>query len=422
MAKTCWEHWSPETFLWYIQKQAGPGGFVHIDNEDMIGDGPCGQIDIDGNRFVDSMQRPKDFDLYYARLVNQTAAANALLPEGAMKHPLIMYTDDFISTGVNDSTVFADSIIHQKDGTQQTYQNCTVVDPPGPLRLQMNMFYADGYTSFSPMLIEYFELAFKMGATGIFHDEFPFSTVAYNYPQGNQRWDNRSVFLNTTTLAPRAIVSNLVLLTQSLEERLLDIVKRHNGLMIMNGAPQTRSWVQKVLSNGVAHAPINENENSAAWRALHSQLYTPMMLNRYGWNLFDEDPLYNHTDCCGDDRMKRLNFMSGNPCLSVMEHLDFGSLSMGYDGLWSNVSTPNIYATMVPLTAIKMGEGFVLGRERVVTKVSGKYEAPTIGVKKYTKSTIYTYDDCLLTKTVEADGTRVSVELEKGQAAVVVWG
>ena len=145
MAKTCWEHWSPETFLWYIQKQAGPGGFVHIDNEDMIGDGPCGQIDIDGNRFVDSMQRPKDFDLYYARLVNQTAAANALLPEGAMKHPLIMYTDDFISTGVNDSTVFADSIIHQKDGTQQTYQNCTVVDPPGPLRVQMNMFYADGY-------------------------------------------------------------------------------------------------------------------------------------------------------------------------------------------------------------------------------------------------------------------------------------
>ena len=41
---------------------------------------------------------------------------------------------------------------------------------------------------------------------------------------------------------------------------------------------------------------------------------------------------------------------------------------------------------------------------------------------KYTKSTIYTYDDCLLTKTVEADGTTVSVELEKGQAAVVVWG
>ena len=92
----------------------------------------------------------------------------------------------------------------------------------------------------------------------------------------------------------------------------------------------------------------------------HSQLYTPMMLNRYGGNLFDEDPLYNHTDCCGDDRMKRLNFMSGNPCLSVMEHLDFGSLSMGYDGLWSNVSTPNIYATMVPLTAIKMERALLL--------------------------------------------------------------
>ena len=31
-------------------------------------------------------------------------------------------------------------------------------------------------------------------------------------------------------------------------------------------------------------------------------------------------------------------------CLSVTEHLDFGALSMGYNGLWQNNSAPNVYA------------------------------------------------------------------------------
>ena len=121
--KTCWETWDPQTFLDFIQKQGGPGGIVHISNGDMLYDKPglslyiyiymymyvcmhiyihiyiytslslslahthtdthththtlsitnthtggCGQITIDGNRFVDSTQRPADFDLYFAQV------------------------------------------------------------------------------------------------------------------------------------------------------------------------------------------------------------------------------------------------------------------------------------------------------------------------------------------------------------------
>ena len=39
-AKTCWEQWAPSEWLSYMETQAGPGGYVHIDNEDMIGDKP----------------------------------------------------------------------------------------------------------------------------------------------------------------------------------------------------------------------------------------------------------------------------------------------------------------------------------------------------------------------------------------------
>ena len=63
-AKTCWEHWTAENWLQYMLAQAGPGGNVKIDNEDMIGDAECGQLDLNGNRFVDQTQRPRDCACY----------------------------------------------------------------------------------------------------------------------------------------------------------------------------------------------------------------------------------------------------------------------------------------------------------------------------------------------------------------------
>jgi hypothetical protein len=134
MAKTCWEHWSPETFLHFVEQQAGPGGFVHIDNEDMLPDGNCSRLTIDGNRFVNASQRPAAFDAYFRRLVNQTAAANALLPKGAPHHQVIMYTDDFFSTADGDVLRYADAIIHGVDGAQQVRSHhmdrSLIPDPP----------------------------------------------------------------------------------------------------------------------------------------------------------------------------------------------------------------------------------------------------------------------------------------------------
>ena len=98
---------------------------------------------------------------------------------------------------MNDSTLFADSWITSRDGTQQVYENCT--KPGGPTLVQMAMFFADGRSSYSKILDEYFSLSFAMGATGIFHDEFPHSAFAYTYLHAAP-WDNRSVFLDPVTL------------------------------------------------------------------------------------------------------------------------------------------------------------------------------------------------------------------------------
>lgn len=148
------------------------------------------------------------------------------------------------------------------------------------------------------------------------------------------------------------------------------------------------------------------------------QLYTPVMLNRYGGNLYDSDPRYNYTDCCGDDFQRRLRFMT-RPCLSITDHLDWGTLSIHYDGLFYNSTTPKIYATMAPTTAVEIGEGFVLGLERAITKVSGAYEAPA--GRGFTRSLTYTYNDCELAHPPASGGTDVTLALQPRQIAVIVW-
>jgi hypothetical protein len=105
----------------------------------------------------------------------------------------------------------------------------------------------------------------------------------------------------------------------------------------------------------------------------------------------------------------------------VSEHLDFGTLSMGYNGLWKNGTGANIYATMVPTTAVEIGEGFVIGLERTITKNSGVYKPPSSSAPGLSHSTIYMYDQCLLSGPPTKGGLVVQLKLTLGQIAVIVW-
>ena len=422
MSKTCWEHWDAKTFLDFIQKQGGPGGYVHINNGDMITKTramveryPCSEITIDGNRFVDPAQRPAVFNKYFAQVVNQTRAANALLPPGAPRHKTVFYTDNYASTGFNDSALFSDSWVTSADGTQQAYRNCT--KPGGPAKAQLLSFYADGKNKYSQMLRKYYALALQMGADGIFHDEFPGSNFHYSYHTG---WDNRTVFLDKNYAVRDApLPSSLVLLGDAFEIELARFIDERGGIMICNGAPETRSWLRNALT---AKLPtINENENSRMWRALHTQLYTPIMLTRYGGNKRDSDPRYNHTaDCPGPTAVQRRICYTA-PCLSFSDHLDYGVLSMTYGSLWKNDTRDNVYSQMVPTTPIEIGEGFVIGLERIVTKRSGTYTAPRTTADVFTGSTIYRYQQCLKMSD-EKGGLTVNLQLAAGEIAIVVWG
>ena len=122
-------------------------------------------------------------------------------------------------------------------------------------------------------------------------------------------------------------------------------------------------------------------------------------------------------------------------------------LSFSYDGLWGNSSTPTCYEQMVPMTATKLGRGFLIGKERVVSKVSGNYTASAslfqVALRPSAKAvqanspstttssathTVYIYEQGYLVKQYGVVGNTVELLLtdsppvEQQQLGIIVWG
>jgi hypothetical protein len=226
-------------------------------------------------------------------------------------------------------------------------------------------------------------------------------------------WDNYTAFLSPSDLSIRALVGSLDLLSMELELELQKIIAGNDGFFTANGPPVTRT-----IMNG--RFGVHFQENGEHCRVKHVQTYTPVMLNRDGISQAgDEDPKYS----------RKGNHSGADVCWNILNHLDDGVLSENYDGMFPKLpDRPTIWEHMWPITVIELGDGFVIGRERVVTKASGTFVAPTIS----SGHALFLYDQCLLIGTANAqqgingesvsvDDGQVVVNLKPGQQAVIVW-
>ena len=86
----------------------------------------------------------------------------------------------------------------------------------------------------------------------------------------------------------------------------------------------------------------------------------------------DLDPKYN-ASCAGADGGEREYMSAACVGRNIGDSLDFGVTTMLYDGLLKNDSDAetSILHAMFPLTARRLGEGLMVGRERVITKKNG---------------------------------------------------
>ena len=114
-----------------------------------------------------------------------------------------------------------------------------------------------------------------------------------------------------------------------------------------------------------------------------------------------------------------------------MNHLDDGVLSEPYGAALPKTARSTILTHLWPLTPIELGDGFVIGREKVLTKASGIFRNDAGA-----NATVYVYEHCAEVAAVTAAGGagqgaaglqvsvvpgEVRVQLQPNQAAVVVW-
>lgn len=174
---------------------------------------------------------------------------------------------------------------------------------------------------------------------GIYHDEFNYTHKRITYSM----WDNVSVELDERNEVVRKIgYVPLLKLGYSLE--LMRYVIRERGkCLVANFSPETRSELKY-------HFPRFEETYYASWIFL-SHLYSPIQLG--------DMLIYSNTpsDCMED----------------IRNAIRKGALYYHYV---SSTPSPTITAKMYPFTPVELHAGYLVGKERIITVLSGEYGIP----------------------------------------------
>ena len=268
--------------------------------------------------------------------------------------------------------------------------------------------------------MDYIEKVFALGFDTVYHDEYGTSEAAYTY----DRWDNHTVFLYYENMSVRAQAGSLALLTLPIELEIQDIIRKHGGFFVANGAPLTRTILERGFGHHYAEDPIEQCVQ-------HVQLYTPIMLTRaQGQGQAESDPKYfRNSTAWGASSPGIYDPVEGAAamCWNVLNHLDAGVLADPYEGMFpKRNNTPTVLSHLYPITVIELGEGFVIGTTKALTKASGVFSNQAA-----TSATVLLFTDCYLSDTatpsgppvtgVTIDRGTVSVKLQPTQQALIMW-
>ncbi|HEX7009031.1 MAG TPA: hypothetical protein VF184_03560, partial [Phycisphaeraceae bacterium] len=182
-------------------------------------------------------------------------------------------------------------------------------------------------------------------------DGIYFDTFAYNYwsKYGRwtyDRWDGRSVDIDPQTWTIKAKKADLCKLTEDARYELVNYVRELGGFVQINHCILTRKMRSLHIS------AFQEYRQPMDLVRLH--LTSPVALGYYpGYQ--DRTRWEDESDLFDD----------------VREHLRWGVLTQVYWVVPLNQST--IYKRMYPITPVRIGPGYVIGKERIVTLVSGTY-------------------------------------------------
>jgi hypothetical protein len=177
-----------------------------------------------------------------------------------------------------------------------------------------------------------------IGADGVYWDELEYSAYQYHY---GEPWDGVSADVDPKTMKIARLKSSVTLLTQPWRVALAKRIMANHPL-IGNGAPHTRTMASLHFPRFVETGSISH--------CARAQLFTPIAL--------------------GDHLTERSELDAYHVMLRA---LDFGCVYYWYNDMTVIPTHPHLTQFMFPITPMELGEGFIIGKERILANRSGLF-------------------------------------------------
>ncbi|MHB8996957.1 MAG: hypothetical protein ACYC63_17065 [Armatimonadota bacterium] len=228
--------------------------------------------------------------------------------------------------------------------SREKYADSRLLDPSGkqidyPHAMVLPLFVPTEGNSYGKAIWKYVDcLISDVKAKGIYWDEMSYSVAPYAH---GLPWDGHSVSIDPQTHAVTEQISSVPLVMQSLALKIVDHIQGKGLFFMANTQAHTRTMMQKKLVRFV------EGNTFSAMSDTH--LGCPLGLgNRTAEATHEESTRH------------------------VREHLKRGALYYGH--YYFREPLPwNFTSVMFPITPVQIGPGYVLGKERIHTTVSGCY-------------------------------------------------
>lgn len=250
----------------------------------------------------------------------------------------------FIHDAVPDMKVltYYHCFISDGDGDIERYKDEAVIMPNGEIA-----DYGTGYPIFIPlkgsdfaaMQDKVIDLRFDQGVDAIYWDELEYSKSMFSY--SDKYWDGCTAEIDIRSHKVIRKITSVPIIT---EEWRLDLIKRlierGNGVFVANGAPFTRRMRQLFFPRFI--------ETGSLSNLVLGQLYSPLSL--------------------GDHLTVRTELDEYNDMLKALK---YGCVYYHYPDIVPTKTAFSAY--MFPMTPKALGNGFIIGKERILTAVSGYF-------------------------------------------------
>ena len=303
---------------------------------------------------IDGSNRPLHLKNYIERDMKSYKKLLSLLAEAAPKLSLSVYYHCFIDYWPESEKRYSDDAVINAYGEKESYFRSNNPNKSSGIYMPTlnNKFGKDCEKCIDRILKEFHpENAF------FYWDEFTICKVNYSY--NDRHWDGFSGDIDPKTFKLLRKKSSLTLASGDFRHAMVKKIKAAGEDVMVNSQPRLRRIRKEKIMSFTETAQIDN--------CSRVQVYTPLQLGNHliGKNAADSAVIYRQ----------------------MLEGLDYGVLYYYYHIRY----VPDHHTLtqhMFPITPIELHKGYIIGREKIITKVSGLY-----GWDDASKHEVHVYDD-----------------------------